>query len=153
MPVVKTEPQPAVYREEEGIVETMGTEVSSMEESYVEECYDDYGGYEGQGYDGGDGQEYTGQVYAGDGAAGQKGLEDVSSFITIGYNEAGLKMFTCQMCGKSFKKNAHVKRHIENVHTGAQVQCGVCNKILKNKETLFTHSRVQHGLTKDQTFF
>ena len=82
MPVVKTEPQPAVYREEEGIVETMGTEVSSMEESYVEECYDDYGGYEGQGYDGGDGQEYTGQVYAGDGAAGQKG-ELTNNFISF----------------------------------------------------------------------
>ena len=77
---------------------------------------------------------------------------DPSSFITVGYNEAGLKMFTCKMCGKSFKKNAHVKTHIENVHDGAQVQCGVCNKVMKNRETLITHSRVQHGLTKDQTY-
>ena len=56
------------------------------------------------------------------------------------------------MCGKSFKKNAHVKTHIENVHAGEQVQCGVCKKLLKNKETLITHSRVQHGLTKDQMY-
>ena len=81
------------------------------------------------------------------------GLLDHSSFISVGYNEAGKKLFTCQMCGKSFKKNAHVKTHIENVHDGAQVQCGVCNKVLKNRETLITHSRVQHGLTKDQTYY
>ena len=63
-----------------------------------------------------------------------------------------MKVFTCQLCGKSFKKNAHVKTHIENVHAGEQVQCGVCKKLLKNKETLITHSRVQHGLTKDQMY-
>ena len=77
---------------------------------------------------------------------------DSSNYITIGYNEHGIKMFTCQICGKSFKKNAHVKTHIENVHTGEQVQCGVCKKYLKNRETLVTHSRVQHGLTKDQMY-
>ena len=80
------------------------------------------------------------------------GTVDSSSYITIGYNENGIKIFTCQICGKAFKKNAHVKTHIENVHSGAQVQCGVCNKILKNKEVLITHSRVQHGLTKDQIY-
>ena len=56
------------------------------------------------------------------------------------------------MCGKSFKKNAHVKTHIESVHAGEQVHCGVCQKLLKNKETLITHSRVQHRLTKDQMY-
>lgn len=80
------------------------------------------------------------------------GTVDSSSFITVGFNENGIKIFSCQMCGKSFKKNAHVKTHIENVHTGSQVQCVVCNKVLKNKEVLITHSRVQHGLTKDQMY-
>merc|ERR1712183_314315 len=165
MPVVKTEPQPAPlqspavlstpvgYGEEGGMMDTMGTEVASMEESYGEEGYDDYDGFEGQGYEGGDGQGYAGQGYEEVGGAGQKGLLDHSSFISVGYNEAGKKLFTCQMCGKSFKKNAHVKTHIENVHDGAQVQCGVCNKVLKNRETLITHSRVQHGLTKEQTYY
>jgi hypothetical protein len=85
LPVVKTEPQPVPfpsttvvttsggYGEVGGMIDTMGTDVASMEESYVEEGYDDYGGYEGQGYEGGDGQGYTEQGYEGDGAAGQKG--------------------------------------------------------------------------------
>ena len=56
VPVVKTEPQPAsftssAYGAEVGMMETMGTEVASIEESYVEEGYDDYGEYEGQGYE------------------------------------------------------------------------------------------------------
>ena len=46
-------------------MDTMSTEVASMEESYGEEGYEDYGGY--------DGQEYEGQGYGGDGAGGQKG--------------------------------------------------------------------------------
>ena len=81
MPVVKTEPQPSTPLtsaggggEEVGMVDTMGTEVASMEVTYVEEGYDDYGEYEGQGYDGGDGQEgYAGQEYGADGQAGQTG--------------------------------------------------------------------------------
>ena len=86
LPVVKTEPQPALYPtntavstqgefgEQGGLMDTtMGTEVASMEDSYVGEGYDDYGGYEGQGYDGGDGQGYGGQEYRGDGGAGQQG--------------------------------------------------------------------------------
>ena len=77
---------------------------------------------------------------------------DSRDYITIGYNEYGLKMFTCHICGKSFKKNAHVKTHIENVHMGEQVQCSVCNKFLKNRETLIKHSRVQHGIKKDQLY-
>ena len=84
--MVKTEPQPALYPtntavstqggfgEQGGLMDTtMGTEVASMEDSYVEEGYDDYGGYEGQGYDGADGQGYGGQEYRGDGGAGQQG--------------------------------------------------------------------------------
>jgi len=167
VPVVKIEPQPsAAVTASGGMMDTMGTEVASVEEAYGEEGYDDYGEYEGQGYgDNGEGDGragYAGQGYhEGDGqarygdngAVGQTGALDTSSHITVGYNEAGMKMFTCQMCGKSFKKNAHVKTHIENVHTGEQVQCGVCSKFLKNKQSLLTHCSVQHGLTKDQIYY
>ena len=81
------------------------------------------------------------------------GAIDPSSYTIVGYNEAGVKIFTCQMCGKTFKQNNHVKTHIENVHTGEQVKCSVCNKVLKNKQSLITHSSTQHGLTKDQIYY
>ena len=78
------------------------------------------------------------------------GTSDSSHYIAISFNEDGGKLFTCQLCGKNFKQNNHVKTHIENVHTGKQIQCNVCYKFLKNKQSLITHSSVQHGLTKDQ---
>ena len=80
------------------------------------------------------------------------GVIDPSTYISVGYNEAGAKTFTCTMCGKGFKNNAHVRTHIENVHAGEKVQCGVCQKILKNKQSLITHSSVMHGLTKYQIY-
>ena len=91
MPVVKTEPQPSTPvksagggGEEVGMVDTMGTEVASMEVTYVEEGYDDYGEYEGQGYDGGDGQAgYAGQGYGADGQAGQTGENRFILLINI----------------------------------------------------------------------
>ena len=80
------------------------------------------------------------------------GVIDPSSHITIGYSEAGVKSFTCQICGKGFKNNAHVKTHIENVHAGQKVHCGVCSKVFKNKQSLITHCSVKHGLTKYQIY-
>merc|ERR1712025_1292196 len=139
MPVVKTEPQPVQpTTTNSSVVDTMGMEVANMEEGYVE-GYDDYGGYESHGYEVGESQGYGEHQYGGnESVSQQQGTVDSSSYITIGYNENGIKIFTCQICGKAFKKNAHVKTHIENVHSGAPVQCGVCNKILKNKEVLIT---------------
>ena len=61
---IKIEPQPVAYTttsvaitsagygEEGNTIDTMNTEVASMEESYGEEGYEDYGGYAGQEYDG-----------------------------------------------------------------------------------------------------
>ena len=69
--------------------------------------------------------------------------------MSTGYNETGVKMFICQLCGKSFKIRAHVKTHVESVHsTGAQVPCEICSKMFKNNESLKTHYRVKHGHLK-----
>ena len=69
--------------------------------------------------------------------------------MSTGYNETGVKMFSCQLCGKSFKIRAHVKTHVESVHsTGAQVPCEICSKMFKNNESLKTHYRVKHGHLK-----
>ena len=46
-----------------------------------------------------------------------------------------------------------MKTHLENVHlSSGQVQCGICHKKFKNKESLKTHFRNIHGLTKDQAY-
>jgi len=146
MPVVKTEPQPATfasppalstsvgYADESSMMDTMGTEVASMEESYGEEGYDDYGGYEGQGYEGGDGHVYAGQGYGGDGAAGQKGI---NSFVLR--SETG---YTCVECGKQFSDQSNCRRHIKEKHFGQdQDNCPVCNKII-SKRNLQRHVKI-----------
>jgi len=151
LPVVKTEPQPALYPavstqggfgEQAELMNTMGTEVASMEESYVEEGYDDYGGYEGQGYDGGDGQGYGGHEYRGDGGAGQQGF---SSHVVR--TECG---FRCAECGKEFSDQSNARRHAKNSHnqvTGV-LSCDFCQRSYKNNDSLRDHQRKSHGLYK-----
>jgi len=131
VPVVKTEPQPAsftssAYGAEVGMMETMGTEVASIEESYVEEGYDDYGEYEGQGY------EAVGQI---------QGIEIETS---IEYKN---DKFECTLCGRGFPLKITCRRHIQTVHNEDQkVLCHVCNKQLKNTASLKTHLRGAHGI-------
>ena len=73
--------------------------------------------------------------------------------MSVSYNDEGLKVYSCQICGKVFKKSSHVKTHIENVHTAdGKVKCGICTKTFKNKESLKTHCRIIHGLAKDQIY-
>ena len=73
--------------------------------------------------------------------------------MSVSYNDEGLKVYSCQICGKVFKKSSHVKTHIENVHTAdGKVKCGICTKTFKNKESLKTHFRIIHGLAKCQIY-
>eukprot|EP00091_Calanus_sinicus_P014222 TRINITY_DN31652_c0_g1_i1.p1 TRINITY_DN31652_c0_g1~~TRINITY_DN31652_c0_g1_i1.p1 ORF type:complete len:126 (-),score=31.65 TRINITY_DN31652_c0_g1_i1:47-424(-) len=80
-------------------MDTISTEVASMEESYGEEAYEDYGGY--------DGQEYEGQGYGGNGDGGQK---DLNSFVL----KTG-SGFTCTECGKEFNDKSNCRRHLVNI--------------------------------------
>jgi hypothetical protein len=65
IPVVKTEPlQAPVSREEEGLMETMGMEVASMEDNYAVEGYNEYEGLDGQAYY--EGYEGFGEVDSGE---------------------------------------------------------------------------------------
>ena len=73
--------------------------------------------------------------------------------MSVSYNDEGLKVYSCQICGKVFKKSSHVKTHIENVNTAdGKVKCGISTNTFKNKESLKTHFRIIHGLAKDQIY-
>ena len=81
------------------------------------------------------------------------GAGDTSSYIGTELSGDGVKVFTCQLCGKVFKQKPNAKTHVESVHvTGVQVKCGICAKMFKNKESLKTHFRIKHGLAKNQAF-
>jgi len=148
--IVKQEPQPissSVQAVSYNETEYSG-ELASMDESYTDE-YEDYG------YEGGMGDMgYEVSLGLGSGHGQQedisnRGQFDYNTYMSTGYNETGVKMFICQLCGKSFKIRAHVKTHVESVHsTGAQVPCEICSKMFKNNESLKTHYRVKHGHLK-----
>jgi len=134
--VVKTEPQPAsftssAYGAEVGMMETMGTEVASIEESYVEEGYDDYGEYEGQGY------EAVGQI---------QGYNEGSSGSSETVFDDGTAQ--CNLCGKKFARKYECSRHVKTVHeeitVPASISCSICGKIFKNSQSLKTHMRGVH---------
>ena len=80
-------------------------------------------------------------------------LTDSGKYISINYNDGGIKVYSCQLCGKAFKKSSHAKTHIKTVHvTEKKVKCGICAKIFKNNESLTTHFKIIHGLGKDQVY-
>ena len=74
--------------------------------------------------------------------------------MAINYNDEGVKVYICQLCGKAFKKSSHAKTHIKTVHAAAEskVKCGICAKTFKNNESLTTHFKIIHGLGKDQVY-
>ena len=80
-------------------------------------------------------------------------LTDFGSYMSINYNDEGIKVYSCQLCGKAFKKSWHAKTHIKTVHvTEEKVKCGICGKIFKNNESLTTHFKIIHGLGKNQVY-
>jgi len=124
---------------------TMDMQMVTSDESYAEEAYD-YGQYDEQA-----GGMMTG--YQGQGLDNSQGSGDTSGYLSTVFSEDGIKMFSCQLCGKAFKKSQNAKTHVESVHVaGVQVNCGICAKIFKNKESLKTHFRIKHGLAKNQAY-
>ena len=75
-------------------------------------------------------------------------LQDVEAFIQRGVTEYGFATFHCSICGKDFNGNkSHCKRHIQMVHQPqTAIQCEVCQKQYKNKETVRAHERSVHGI-------
>ena len=65
----------------------------------------------------------------------------VKSCISVGYNEAGVAIYSCQLCERSFQRSMfYIKRHFESVHVVSErVPCDTCNKMFKNKNCLKDH--------------
>jgi len=151
---IKIEPQPVLYPStsvaitsaeyEDGVgntMDTLSTEVASMEESYSEEAYEDYGGY--------DGQEYEGQGYGGNVAGGQKELDgDIDSQIDKYILNTGNE-WTCLECGKSVKNRVHLRNHIEAQHIVTPgYPCDICGFVSKTRPALRGHKDYNHKVKK-----
>ena len=65
------------------------------------------------------------------------GLPSADQNLQVITDPAGLSQTVCQLCGKSFKYGQHTKSHVLNVHvTREEVACGLCEKILKYRDSL-----------------
>jgi len=152
IPMVKTEPEQVSYTPSTQPAVTglamPSTEIASMQDNFGEDGY--YGGYEEE-----EEQGYGGQYQQGFGGADQDTeVTDIGNYMSINYNDEGIKVYSCQFCGKAFKKSSHAKTHIKTVHAAAErkVNCGICAKTFKNNESLTTHFKIIHGLGKDQVY-
>ena len=50
--------------------------------------------------------------------------------------------YECEVCGRKFIRNYHLKRHLAAVHGVGDVktfQCGVCSRVFKEKRALTKH--------------
>ena len=55
------------------------------------------------------------------------------------------KTFVCQLCGRRFRRQEHLKRHYRSLHTGDKpFACGDCGKKFSRSDNLAQHART-HG--------
>ena len=67
----------------------------------------------------------------------------------------GIKSFSCYICGKSFRQNAHLKKHkkihfrndhTQSVHEGKKAHtCAICQKSFAQKNNLYRHIKEHEG--------
>jgi len=50
----------------------------------------------------------------------------------------------CSYCGKVFKYNYSLKKHLETLHEAPTVPCHICGILLKGQKTLITHVKSVH---------
>ena len=50
----------------------------------------------------------------------------------------------CTYCGKAFKYNYSLKKHVETLHEAPIVPCHICGILLKGQKTLATHVKSVH---------
>ena len=50
----------------------------------------------------------------------------------------------CSYCGKVFKYNYSLKKHLETLHEAPSVPCHICGILLKGQKILDTHVKIVH---------
>lgn len=69
---------------------------------------------------------------------GQKRLECIEG--------AGKKLFVCEYCRAIFKRQHHLKRHVQSLHTNQKLyKCPVCEEDCKRHDLLTKHISAKHS--------
>uniref|UniRef100_A0A5S6QCU8 C2H2-type domain-containing protein n=1 Tax=Trichuris muris TaxID=70415 RepID=A0A5S6QCU8_TRIMR len=59
--------------------------------------------------------------------------------------EAGNMPFTCRFCGKTFKWNENLQKHLTSHDSQEPVQCPECNQMFSNSTRLDVHYKARHA--------
>jgi len=140
IPYQTTIPTPTLQSQAGGMdtMDTVGMQVTSMEESYGDDGFD-YGGYEGdgQGYDGIAGLDSSGLV-----DQSKDGEESMLEAEAVRLMVKEAKGWSCNECGymsKSQGAKTDVRRHIYSKHLPKMHQCQYCRKSFHSAKSFNFH--------------
>jgi len=109
---------------------------------YQDESYEDYGEYAG------DHQGYDGSIVDGHGAEGTKvwtsGHGEIDQHLESLIQKQFEGGYLCVNCGYTNIKKSNMKKHVETHIVTPGYQCTFCDKQFKTKNSLNTHTSVNH---------
>ena len=71
-------------------------------------------------------------------------LEELDQKVDESYTKVSPYCWTCNHCGKSFKKGAHAREHVEIHFEGLFFPCTFCDTNLRSRNALRQHKKIKH---------
>jgi len=125
--------------EKQGYSEEQQLDMMGQEGEMVEYGGDYYGNYD-QGEDGYDEMGVGGATHD-----GNKDLDDlIAQSMSLVLPSTGGRLWKCEICGRTNKDKADIRRHMEKHFPGFDHRCNYCNKQAKSREALRKHIANYH---------